>query len=337
METIYLQSILFFERITTSFIDIFSNKYLVYDNIEIYSTNLLLTDRKLTIATDTNIEKFELDYDYIEGMRINTGLYPEDINNDSENESEYDYVEGFKMLTNIRPSKDFITKIKHLCVSDEFLTIDLLLSKNLESLELRSHVDSVDRMINILRQCKKLKNLYRVSIYTIGKYNLSNYFSKSLKYLSIERYKHQLDLNYFKNLVCLEINIENRVLDLSDHNLRHLGCICNNSKIIFNNNLLYENVKLIVAGNKPFTHLNTKCLYYETKEHINTNLFLDDCTCLKLILTCYVKVITFPKYLTEIQLSSMLRYTFSDFPDSIEYITVYAYYLDKNKAYFLKI
>lgn len=205
------------------------------------------------------------------------------------------------------------------------------LPKNLVKLEidcmLTPHVLNI-----ILKETKTLVHLKKVKIPFLE--DCLKDLNKNISSLTLFYYNPvtKIQINRFDNLDYLEIELSSKnTLDLSNHKLRYL--ICNNiqnAKIIFNNSIIYECIKIRNIEKNNIQNFKTKYLYLNSKKRIVIHI-LKNVEAWKLEINSNIKIICFPNNITELKLTSMELYSFSDFPDSVE--KIYIQYIELNRRF----
>lgn len=186
-----------------------------------------------------------------------------------------------------------------------------------------------------VKELKNLKHLKKISLVSYEPTFIL--LSKQITHLKLRSsIKNIFDIHSFINLEYLNIILKNKTIDLTKHyNLVHVVIKANNSKIIFNQNIKYDCIDIVINGNTRFNVFKTNILVFDT--HISKSLInneLKECIVNKLILNSEnTKILKFPRNLYEIKLYSTYNYTFSDFPDSIEKIFVNYYNIFKTGSF----
>lgn len=211
----------------------------------------------------------------------------------------------------------------------------------IEKLNIVYHIpDKYLKLLNILPNLKKIR-FFQV----IDKSQLSILNNKiiNLEIHSINNVNnivHNVNLNKFKFLEILKIEyLEYVNLDISKLNFLKYLTINSmmDAKIIFNTKIAYEKIDLFI--------ISTVECYYELSNfdtvslHLKSQrrqfIILSDVRYTKLFLVD-VKLFEFCNTMIELELRNMSDYAFSDFPDSLEKITINNYFYLKRPGKFPK-
>lgn len=225
-----------------------------------------------------------------------------------------------------------IDNLEKLYLENTAFENNFIFPYKLKSLGIESSVKIPSEIYNKICELKYLSEL------TLSYYSpLLSSIGNKLTHLAILNITNAklFNIKFFRNLEYLKIPIPlNKTLDLSNiYNIRHVYCIMYSlHQIYFNKNIRYENVNLFFQENVDKLKLTVdKIVLCSRYFNCDTMLDLSECEINKLILRNRIKVVNFPKGLTQINLYRMVSYSFSDFPDSVEKIFIEEYRYGLNK------
>lgn len=101
---------------------------------------------------------------------------------------------------------------------------------------------------------------------------------------------------------------------------------------LFLTKIYYESISFDFPDKTNFgiSNFKTNSLLSTKQSHFVMKIHNAEYT--KLVIRGDIKIVNFSKYLVEISLENMLKYSFSDFPDSVEKIHISRYLLNKKSG-----